>query len=252
MNQDIELMRNLLLWVADAKPWELAYCEKQVSLNHDGSPDKLGMYSIYPGTSLEEGTYQEVCFRPLPSHAYPTPNIESTRDQFLWYGKLTPMPSSLETTTYELEDGTKKTLHKYQTYLPAGFPLRKYWMGRDQFEVSYNLNQLDLAGLLKVRYFHSEKEWSTEPPLSMYLTPKGADFVAYIRDTQRWEDLKHVPSPNDANSAVPRRGFMARVLSWNRGASQASGAIDEAIQTITNLSIRAAQMTELIQRISSG
>ena len=45
MNQDIELMRGLLLWLADAETWEVSYCEKQVSLKPDGSVDKVGMYN---------------------------------------------------------------------------------------------------------------------------------------------------------------------------------------------------------------
>ena len=52
MNQDIELMRGLLLWLADAETWEGSYCEKQVSLKPDGSVDKVGMCNIWPGTSL--------------------------------------------------------------------------------------------------------------------------------------------------------------------------------------------------------
>ena len=39
MNQDIELMRGLLLWVADAESWEVSYRQQQVSLKPDGSVD---------------------------------------------------------------------------------------------------------------------------------------------------------------------------------------------------------------------
>ena len=93
MNQDIELMRGLLLWLADAETWEVSYCEKQVGLKPDGSVDKVGMYNIWPGTSLEEGDYEVVCFRTLPPYiVQPIPGRESTRDQFLWYGRLTPQP----------------------------------------------------------------------------------------------------------------------------------------------------------------
>ena len=104
---------------------------------------------------------------------------ESDRDQFIWYGLYDSAEKYWEQYSVGYgDDETKyKTFYKSYTYLPAGYPMRRYWMGRDQFQVSYNLNQLDLAGLLRVRYFHAEEEWNTEPPVSMYLTPKGADFI---------------------------------------------------------------------------
>ena len=168
MNQDIELMRGLLLWLADAETWEVSYCEKQVSLKPDGSVDKVGMYNIWPGTSLEEGDYEVVCFRTLPPYiVQPFPGRESTRDQFLWYGRLTPAAPSGEQYSIGFGDDRSKDkfFYKSYTYLPAGYPMRRHWMARDQFQVSYNLNQLDLAGLLRVRYFHAEEEWNREPPL---------------------------------------------------------------------------------------
>ena len=251
MNQDLELMRNLLLWVADAEIWELAYCQKQVSFYADGSPDRLGMYNIYPGTSLEEGSYEEIWFRTLPSHVYPTPDKESTRDQFLWYGNSALMQPGFEQIKNTFEDGSSKSVLKHYTYLPAGFPLRNYWMERQQFEVSYNLNQLDLAGLLRVRYFHTEEEWSTEPPVSMYLTPKGADFVAYIRDSQRWEDLKS-PHTASTTAAAQKKGIFAKILKWKRVTPQVAKAIDDRIQTVSILSNRATQITEFIQGLPMG
>ena len=180
MNQDIELMRGLLLWVADAEPWEVSYRHQEVSLKPDGSVDKVGIYNMAPGTSLEEGHYEVVRFRTVPLHVVKTfMGRESDRDQFIWYGLYDSAEKYWEQYSVGYgDDETKyKTFYKSYTYLPAGYPMRRYWMGRDQFQVSYNLNQLDLAGLLRVRYFHAEEEWNTEPPVSMYLTPKGADFI---------------------------------------------------------------------------
>ena len=240
MNQNIELMRGLLLWLADVEPWEVSYCEKQVSLKPDGSVDKVGMYNIWPGTSLEEGDYEVVCFRTLPPYiVQPIPGRESTRDQFLWYGRLTPSAPSGE--QYSIGYGNDKTKDKFfyksYTYLPAGYPMQRHWMGRDQFQVSYNLNQLDLTGLLRVRYFHTEDEWNTEPPLSMYLTPKGADFVACIRDTQKWEDLK-APQLRHPDSKKSR---IARLVSLGGKTSKAVKDVDEVVSTISMLYERAQQ-----------
>ena len=54
MNQDIELMRGLLLWLADAEPWEVSYREKQVSLKPDGSVDKHEAVSEYEDEEAPE------------------------------------------------------------------------------------------------------------------------------------------------------------------------------------------------------
>ena len=240
MNQDIELMRGLLLWLADAERWEVSYSEKQVSLKPDGSVDKVGMYNMSPGTSLKEGDYEVVCFRTLPPYiVQPIPGRESTRDQFLWYGRLIPpAPSGEQYSIGYGDDKTKdKFFYKSYTYLPAGYPMRRYWMGRDQFQVSYNLNHLDLVGLLRVRYFHNEDEWNTEPPVSMYLTPKGADFVACIRDTQKWEDLK-TPQLRHPDS---KRSRMARFVSVGRKTSKAVQDVGEVVSTISMLYERADQ-----------
>lgn len=244
MNQDIELMRGLLLWLADAETWEVSYCEKQMSLKPDGSVDKVGMYNIWPGTSLEEGDYEVVCFRILPPYiVQPIPSRESTRDQFLWYGRLTPpAPSGEQYSIGYGDDKTKdKFFYKSYMYLPAGYPTRRYWMGRDQFQVSYNLNQLDLAGLLRVRYFHAEEEWNTEPPVSMYLTPKGADFIACIRYTQKWEDLK-TPQLRHTDS---KRSWIARLVSLGGKTSKAVKDVDEVVSTISMLYERAQQTSFL-------
>ena len=114
-------------------------------------------------------------------------------------------------------------------------------MGRDQFQVSYNLNQLDLVGLLRVRYFHNEDEWNTEPPVSMYLTPKGADFVACVRDTQKWEDLK-TPQLRHPDS---KRSRMARFVSVGRKTSKAVQDVGEVVSTISMLYERAQQTSFL-------
>ena len=240
MNQDIELMRRLLLCLADAETWEVSYCEKQVSLKPDGSVDKVGMYNNWPGTSLEEGHYEVVCFRTLPPYiVQPIPGRESTRDQFLWYGRLNPPAPSGE--QYSISYGDDKTKDKFfyksYTYLPAGYPMRRHWMGRDQFQVSYNLNQLDLAGLLRVRYFHAEDEWNTEPPVSMYLTPKGADFVACIRDTQKWEDLKtpQLKLPDSKKTGI------AGLITRGRKTSKAVKDVGEVVASISMLYERAKQ-----------
>ena len=119
--------------------------------------------------------------------------------------------------------------------------MQRHWMGRDQFQVSYNLNQLDLAGLLRVRYFHNEDEWNTEPPVSMYLTPKGAYFVACIRDTQKWEDLK-APQLRHPDSKKSR---IARLVSLGGKTSKAVKDVDEVVSTISMLYER-AQQTSLI------
>ena len=252
MNQDIELMREILLWVADASQWGLSYREQQASLTEGGSIDKKNEYNRRPGTSLEGGQYTVVNFRTLPQQASLFLGRESARDQFLWNGIYHDGWPRYE--EYSVSGGGKETQNFYvtNTFLPAGFPLQKHWMGRSQFEVTYNLNQLDMAGLLRVRYFHTEEEWSTEPPISMYLTPKGADFVAYIRDTQRWEDLRKVPSTVGTPEVNRRKGLLSRVPQWNKKATQATKGIDDAIQTISILSNRASQMTELIQTIPLG
>ena len=240
MNQDIELMRGLLLWVADAEEWELAYREQQVSLKPDRSADKLGIYNREPGTSLEEGHYEVLRFRELPLPVIKTlVRPQSGRDQSLWYGKLTHAAPPGEQYSISFGDDRSKDKHFYKshTYLPAGYPMRQHWMGRDQFQVSYNLNQLDLAGLLRVRYFHAEEEWNTEPPLSMYLTPKGADFVACIRDTQKWEDLK-TPQLRHPDS---KRSRMARLASLGRKTSKAVKDVGEVVASISMLYEKAKQ-----------
>ena len=251
MNQDLELMRELLLWVADASRWELSYREQQASLTEDGSIDKKNEYNREPGTSLEGGHYTVVNFRPLPEQGPLSNGRESSRDQFLWNGFYRDGRPRHE--EYSVSGEGMDTLHfsKGNIFLPAGFPLRKYWCGREQFEVTYNLNQLDIAGLLKVRYFHSEQEWCTEPPVSMYLTPKGADFVAYIRDTQRWEDLKR-PYTVSTTAAAQKNGIFKKVLKWKRVTPQVAKAIDDRIQTVSILSNRATQMTEFIQGLPLG
>ena len=240
MNQDIELMRGLLLWLADAETWEVSYSEKRVSLKPDGSVDKVGMYNISPGTSLKEGDYEVVCFRTLPPYiVQPIPGRESTRDQFLWYGRIIPPAQSGEQYSVGFADGETEDKFFYQsfTYLPAGYPMQQYWMERDQFQVSYNLNQLDLAGLLRVRYFHTEDEWNTEPPVSMYLTPKGADFVACIRDTQRWEDLKATQPRQPDN----KKSRIVRLITFGRETSRAVKDVGEIVSTISMLCEKAKQ-----------
>ena len=240
MNQDIELMRGLLLWVADAEPWEVSYRHQEVSLKPDGSVDKVGIYNMAPGTSLEEGHYEVVRFRTVPLHVVKTfMGRESDRDQFLWYGLYDPAEKSWEQYSVGYgDDETKyKTFYKSYTYLPAGYPMRRYWMGRDQFQVSYNLNQLDLTGLLRVRYFHTEDEWNTEPPVSMYLTPKGADFVARIRDTQKWEDLK-TTQPRHSYSKKSR---IVRLITFGRETSRAVKDVGEVVSTISMLCEKAKQ-----------
>ena len=240
MNQDIELMRGLLLWVADAEPWEVSYRQQQMSLKPDGSVDKLETYNREPGTSLEEGHYEVVRFRELPLQAIKTlTRPESRRNLFLWHGITDPSEQSWEQYTIGYgEDKTKdKTFYKSYTYLPAGYPMRQHWMGRDQFQVSYNLNQLDLAGLLKVRYFHSEDEWSAEPPVSMYLTPKGAHFVACIRDTQKWEDLKTAQPRN----SYSKKSRILRLITFGRETSRAVKDVGEVVSTISMLCEKAKQ-----------
>ena len=240
MNQDIELMRGLLLWVADAEEWEVAYREQQVSLKPDGSVDKLGIYNAQPGTSLEEGEYEVVSFRPLPIQMVKTfMGRETDRDQFLWYGRYDHRERYFEQYTVGFGDDKSKDKHFYKsyTYLPAGYPMRRHWMERDQFQVSYDLNQLDLTGLLKVRYFHTEDEWNTEPPLSMYLTPKGADFVACIRDTQKWEDLKAPQLRHTGSKKSP----IARLALLRRKTSRAVKDVGEVVSTISMLYERAQQ-----------
>ena len=240
MNQDIELMRGLLLWVADAEEWEVAYREQQVSLKPDRSVDKLGIYNREPGTSLEEGHYEVVRFRPLPIQMTKTfLGRETDRDQFLWHGRYDHRERYFEQYTVGYgEDKTKdKTFYKSYTFLPAGYPMRQHWMGRDQFQVSYNLNQLDLAGLLKVRYFHTEDEWNAEPPVSMYPTPKGADFVACIRDTQRWEDLKTTQPRQPDN----KKSWIAKLIAFGRESSRAVKDVDEAVSAISMLCEKAKQ-----------
>ena len=189
MYQNVDLMRNLLIWIANADRNELIYCEKQFSLNDDGSIDKIGLYNQAPGTSLIEGTYDVIKFKPLPVQTGLNIGRESHRDIFLWYGIYDDIMSESYMITYK--DGTEKWFTKIFQYLPSGYPIPKYWMGYSQFDVTYNLNQLDLAKLIKVRYFYTEEEWMVEPPLSMYLTPQGSDFVSYIINEKRWEDLKN-------------------------------------------------------------
>ena len=235
----------------DASQWELSYREQQASITEGGNIDKKNEYNRRPGTSLEGGHYTVVNFRPLPDQRPINLGRESERDQFLWYGNYDDGRSRHD--EYSVSGGGKETLTFYvsDTFLPAGFPLRKRWMGRSQFEVAYNLNQLDLAGLLRVRYFHSEEEWNTEPPVSMYLTPKGADFVAYIRDSQRWEDLKR-PQTVSITGVTQRKGIFTKVLKWKRATPQVAKAIDDRIQTVSILSNRATQMTEFIQGLPLG
>ena len=247
MNQDLELMRQLLLWVADASQWELAYREQQASLTEDGSIDKKNEYNRRPGTSLEGGHYTVINFRPLPEQGTLFLGRESARNQFLRNGIYDDGRPRHE--EYSVSGGDKETVNFYvtNTFLPAGFPLQEHWMGRSQFEVTYNCNQLDLAGHLRVRYFHTEQEWITEPPVSMYLTPKGADFVAFIRDKERWESLRH-----GSMITAPRQGLLSRIKRWNGGASQAVKTVDGGIQTISILSNKASQMTELIQNFPLG
>ena len=240
MNQDIELMRGLLLWVAEAEEWEVAYRKQKVSLKPDGSADKLGIYNAQPGTSLEEGHYEVVSFRTLPIQMAKTfLGRETDRDQFLWYGRYDHRERYWEQYTIGFGDDKSKdkVFYKSYTYLPAGYPIQQHWMGRGQFQVSYNLNQLDLAGLLKVRYFHSEDEWSAEPPVSMYLTPKGAHFVACIRDTQKWEDLK-TAQPRHSYSKKSR---ILRLITFGRETSRAVKDVGEVASTISMLYERAQQ-----------
>ena len=177
--------------------------------------------------------FQDTTTRYRPAHSgqginqRPVPVVRQT---------YSPAPSGEQYSIGYGDDKTKdKFFYKSYTYLPAGYPMRRYWMGRDQFQVSYNLNQLDLAGLLRVRYFHAEEEWNTEPPVSMYLTPKGADFIACIRDTQKWEDLK-TPQLRHTDS---KRSWIARLVSLGGKTSKAVKDVDQVVSTISMLYERA-------------
>ena len=220
MNQDIELMRNLLAWVSQAKRWELAYpaiC--QVSLNTDGSPHNIShMANATPTPPPGLQAYTVVEYLQLPKQWEPSLRL-SYRDSLLWEGRTESAGLSGEGYSVSFEDGTTRHLRRQVQRLPAGFPLPCYWEGRTQFEVAYNLSQLDLAGLLRVRYFHPPIEWAYEPPLSMYLSPAGAQFIARTQDHSKWEKVKKT-AYKTYNGAVPTITMLAQALGIASNAAQ--------------------------------
>ena len=204
MNQDIELMRSSLTWVSQAKRWELAYpaiC--QVTLNTDGSPHNIShMANATPSAPPGLQAYTVVEYLELPKQWEPSFRLPY-RDALLWEGRTESAGLSGEGYSVSFEDGTTQHYCRQVQRLPAGFPLPCYWEGRTQFEVTYNLSQLDLAGLLRVRYFHPPIEWA----------------IARTQDHSKWEKVKKT-AYKTYNGAVPTITMLAQALGIASNAAQ--------------------------------